>query len=141
MSFDKKKYNNEYNKKTYTGISFRLHTVNDADVLDALKDISNVKEYLCKLIRQDKRKNERKHGYQYNRGDRKVHLNYTKYPYEVIEFKEANDRYTVGYAEKVETAQGIADAYLMKHPDAGAVAIYERVYDDHISAYAAVQVG
>lgn len=140
MSFDKKAYNNAYNKKKYTGVSFRLHSVNDADVLEALKDIPNVKEYLCKLVRQDKRRNERKHGYQYNRGDRKVHLNYKKYPFEVIEFTGLNGRYTVAYAENYDIAQGIAAAYLQNHPEAAPVAIYERIYDDHIHAYAAVQV-
>lgn len=140
MSFDKKAYNNAYNKKTYTGVSFRLHSVNDADVLDALKDVTNVKEYLCKLVRQDKRRNERKHGYQYNRGDRKVHLNYQKYPFEVIEFNELNGRYTIGYAESYDIARGIADEYLRKHPDAGAVMIYERMHDETINAWVAVQV-
>lgn len=141
MSFNKQAYNNEYNKKTYTGISFRLNNVTDKDILDCLKQSEgNMKEYICKLIRSDIKTRERRRGIKMNRSGRPENLDWQRWPFEIIEFTNGNDRYTVGFAAGIEQARSVALHHVETHPDAGATMIYQRTYDDYVKAVIAVQV-
>lgn len=60
----KEEYNNKYNKENYKGISFRLSTKNEADLIDWMSD-KDTKSYIVSLIRKDmklaqRRERERK---------------------------------------------------------------------------------
>lgn len=139
MAFNKQSYNNAYNKDKYIGVSFRVNRETEKYIADALKVQDNVKAYICGLILADQKRKERKAGFVRSRSDRKAHLNYGKYPFEVIEMLANNDRYTVGYAESYEAAQALSASYTATTAT-GEVKIYQRFYDDHISAWSAVEV-
>lgn len=141
MSFDKQAYNNEYNKRTYTGISIRLNNQADADVLDFLqKENENTKALICKLIRTEIKRRRARKGWQLNNGDRKLHADIKRYPFEVIELLAFNDRYTVGFAASIEGAQDLVYYYQARNEAAGPLAIYERRYDPDLHTRYAVQV-
>lgn len=139
MAFNKQDYNNTYNKDKYIGVSFRVNRETEKDIADALKAQPNMKAYICGLILADQKRRERKAGFVRSRSDRKAHMNYGKYPFEVIEFLANNDRYTVGYAESYDAAQALSASYSATTAT-GEVKIYQRFYDDHISAWSAVEV-
>lgn len=139
MAFNKQSYNNAYNKDKYIGVSFRVNRETEKDIADALKAQDNMKAYICGLILADQKRKERKTGYVRSRSDRKAHMNYGKYPFEVIEFLANNDRYTVGYAENMMAAVSLSASYSATTAT-GEVKIYQRIYDDHIGAWAAVEV-
>lgn len=140
MSFNKTEYNNAYNKANYLGVSFRINRTTEKDIADALKDVENIKAYICKLIRADVRKKQRRAGWQMNRGDLKIHKDYGRYPFEVVEMVGCNDRYTVGFAEDLDAANLMLSYYAQRNENAGPLAIYHRFYDDHVGAHCAVQV-
>ena len=139
MAFNKQDYNNNYNRDKYIGVSFRVNRETEKDIADALKAQENMKAYICGLILADQKRKERKAGFVRSRSDRKAHLNYGKYPFEVIEMLANNDRYTVGYAESYEAAQALSASY-SSTTATGEVKIYQRTYDDTISAWGAVEV-
>lgn len=139
MAFNKQDYNNNYNRDKYIGVSFRVNRETEKDIADALKAQDNMKAYICGLILADQKRKERKAGFVRSRSDRKAHMNYGKYPFEVIEMLAHNDRYTVGYAENYEAAQALSASY-SSTTATGEVKIYQRFYDDHISAWSAVEV-
>ncbi len=139
MAFNKQDYNNNYNRGKYIGVSFRVNRETEKDIADALKAQDNMKAYICGLILADQKRKERKAGFVRSRSDRKAHMNYGKYPFEVIEMLANNDRYTVGYAENYEAAQALSASY-SSTTATGEVKIYQRFYDDHISAWSAVEV-
>lgn len=140
MSFDKKAYNNAYNKENYLGVSFRINRTTEKDIADALKDVSNMKEYICRLIRADARKRQRRAGWTLNRGDQKTHRDCGRFPFEVIEMVGFNDRYTVGFAEDLDAANLLLSYYAQKNEAAGPLAIYHRFYDKDRKEMAAIQV-
>lgn len=139
MAFNKQDYNNTYNKDKYIGVSFRVNRETEKDIADALKAQPNMKAYICGLILADQRRKERKAGFVRSRSDRKAHLNYEKYPFEVIEFLANNDRYTVGYAENLMAAVSLSASY-SSTTSTGEVKIYQRFYDDTLHACCAVEV-
>ena len=140
MSFDKAAYNNAYNKEKYLGVSFRINKQTEKDIADALKDVSNMKEYICRLVRADVKKRQRRAGWAMNRGDQKTHKDYARFPFEVIEMVGFNDRYTVGFAEDLDAANMMLSYYAQKNEAAGPLAIYHRFYDKDLKAMAAIQV-
>lgn len=140
MSFDKAAYNNAYNKEKYLGVSFRINRTTEKDIADALKDVANMKEYICRLIRADVKKKQRRAGWQMNRGDQKIHKDIQRYPFEVVEMVGFNDRYTVGFAENLDAANMMLAYYAKRNESAGPLAIYHRFYDEHVGARCAVQV-
>ena len=139
MAFNKQEYNNNYNKDKYIGVSFRVNRETEKYIADALKAQDNVKAYICGLILADQKRKERKAGFVRSRSDRKAHLNYGKYPFEVIEMLANNDRYTVGYAENLMAAVSLSASYSATTAT-GEVKIYQRIYDDTIGAWGAVEV-
>lgn len=140
MSFDKSAYTNAYNKEKYLGVSFRINRISEKDIADALKDVTNMKEYICRLIRADVKRKQRRAGWAVNRGDKKIHQDYKRYPFEVIEMVGFNDRYTVGFAEDLDAANMMLSYYAQKNEAAGPLAIYHRFYDDTVKAVCSVQV-
>lgn len=142
MAFSKAEYNNNYNKQNYIGVSFRVHKHNDKDIADALKGQENMKEYICRLIRADVRKRQRRKGWSMNNGNRKIHKDIARYPFEVVEFLAFNDRYTVGFTQTLEAAESMMAWYVQHNTDAGPLAVYCRRMDrDHgVNAVYAVQV-
>lgn len=141
MSFDKKAYNAAYNKQNYAGISFRINKETEKDIAEALREQSNVKEYICRLIRSDVKRQRRRAGWAMNTGDRKIHADVQRYPFEVIEFLANNDRYTIGFTQSLEAAESMLAWYISHHEDAGPCAIYcRKVSHDRITAVYAVQV-
>ena len=138
MSFDKQKYNDAYNKANYSTVSFRINKKDDKKILEHLKAQPKLKEYICSLILKDIQRYERKTGYVRSKADRKAHLNYQKYSFEVIECVGINDRYTVGFAESYEAAQALAISYISQHQTAGPLTIYQRFYDDTVKAHVAI---
>lgn len=141
MGFDKQKYNDAYNKAKYINISFRISRDKDKHIMEMLSRQENVKAYICDLITKDIKRFERRTGFVRNRGDRSVHLNYSKYPYEVIEWINDIDRYTVGFAENMDAAVTMAVGYSSARDRAhGPLRIYERDYDDYIKAYTCCEV-
>lgn len=140
MGFNKQSYNNDYNKSNYIGVSFRVNKQTEKHIADALKAQDNIKAYICGLILADQKRKERKAGFVRSRSaDRKTHLNYGKYPFEVIEVLANNDRYTVGYAETYDAAIALTASYTATTAT-GEVKIYQRIYDDTIGAWGAVEV-
>lgn len=129
MAFNKQDYNNTYNKDKYIGVSFRVNRETEKDIADALKAQPNMKAYICGLILADQKRRERRAGFVRSRSDRKAHMNYGKYPYEVIEMLANNDRYTVGYAESYEAAQALSASYTATTAT-GEVKIYYRFFDN-----------
>lgn len=125
----KQRYNNAYNKANYTGVSFRLNSRTEQDVIDALKNVENMKEYLVKLIRADQKRRNTKAGRVFNNGDRKTHVNVSKYPFEVIEYPANNDRYTVGFADCFDNAQAMLATYASRQKNAGPLKILQRSVD------------
>lgn len=140
MSFDKVAYNNAYNKEKYLGVSFRINRISEKDIADALKDVTNMKEYICKLIRADVKRRQRRAGWVLNKGDRKVHADYKRYPFEVVELLAFNDRYTVGFAEDRDSAEMMLNYYQRTNQESGPLAIYHRFYDPDLQTVGAVQV-
>lgn len=141
MSFDKAKYNNEYNSKNYTGISIRLSNKEDADVIEFLRSSDlNTKALICKLVRTEMKRRQTKKGWHMNNGDRKIHKDYKKYPFEVVELLAFNDRYTVGFASTYEAAQDLLFTYQQRNQEAGPMAVYHRFYDPDLKTVGAVQV-
>lgn len=140
MSFDKTAYNNAYNRERYIGVSFRINKITEKDIADALKDVTNMKEYICRLIRADVKRKQRRAGWAMNRGDIKTHKDFSRYPYEVIEMVGFNDRYTIGFAEDLHAANMMLAYYAQKNQGAGPLAIYHRFYDKDLKAMAAIQV-
>ena len=138
MSFDKRQYNDAYNKANYSTVSFRINKKDDKKILEHLKAQPKLKEYICSLILKDIQRYERKTGYVRSKADRKAHLNYQKYSFEVIECVGINDRYTVGFAESYEAAQALAISYISQHQTAGPLTIYQRFYDDTVKAHVAI---
>ena len=49
----KKEYIARYQKQTYTSINFKLRTIDDGDIVQALKSMPNRSEYIKNLIRKD----------------------------------------------------------------------------------------
>lgn len=140
MSFDKIAYNNAYNKEKYTNVSFRINRITEKDIADVLKDVTNMKEYICKLIRADVKRRQRRAGWVLNNGDRKVHADYKRYPFEVVELLAFNDRYTVGFATDRDSAEIMLNYYQRTNQEAGPLAIYHRFYDEDLQTIGAVQV-
>ena len=141
MSFDKSAYNNAYNAKNYTGISIRLSNKEDADVIEFLRSSDlNTKALICKLVRTEMKRRQTKKGWHMNNGDRNIHKDYRRYPFEVIEGLAYGDKYTVGFAASYEAAQDLLYNYQSRTPEAGPLAIYNRFYDDHTHSITAVQV-
>lgn len=142
MSFDKAAYNNAYNKERYVGISFRINKETEKDIAEALKEQRNIKEYICKLIRSDVKRQRRRAGWALNTGDRKIHADVDRYPFEVIEFLANNDRYTIGFTQSYDAAESMLAWYVSHNEDAGPVAIYIRRIDRErgVNAGYAVQV-
>lgn len=141
MSFNKTAYNNEYNAKNYTGISIRLSNTADADVIDFLRSSDlNTKALICKLVRTEMKRRQTKKGWHMNNGDRKIHMDYQRYPFEVIEGLAYGDKYTVGFAASYDAAQDLLYNYQSRNTEAGPLAIYNRFYDDHTHSITAVQV-
>lgn len=141
MSFNKTAYNNEYNAKNYTGISIRLSNTADADVIDFLRSSDlNTKALICKLVRTEMKRRQTRKGWHMNNGDRKIHKDYQKYPYEVVELLAYNDRYTVGFASSYEAAQDLLFNYQQRNQEAGPLAVYHRFYDPDLKTVGAVQV-
>lgn len=60
MSFDKAAYNKAYNRERYAGISFRINKETEKDIAEALREQSNIKEYICRLIRADVKRKQRR---------------------------------------------------------------------------------
>lgn len=140
MSFDKAEYNKAYNKERYAGISFRINKETEKDIAEALKGQRNIKEYICKLIRADVKRQRRRKGWAMNNGDRKIHADVQRYPFEVIEFLANNDRYTIGFTQSLDAAESMLAWYVSHNEDAGPVSIYCRKYDERLHAPYAVQV-
>lgn len=140
MSFNKQIYNNAYNREKYTGVSFRINKITEKDISDALSEQDNVKEYICRLIRADVRKRQRKAGWAMNKGDRRIHADIARYPFEVVEFLSHNDRYTVGFTQSLDAAESMVAWYVEHNQDAGPIAIYCRRYDERVGVRYAVQV-
>jgi len=141
MSFDKIAYNNAYNAKNYTGISIRLHNTDDADVIDFLRSSDlNTKALICKLVRTEMKRRQTKKGWHMNNGDRKIHADYQRYPFEIIEGLAYGDKYTVGFAATYEAAQDLVYNYQARNAEAGPLVIYHRFFDDHTNSITAVQV-
>ena len=86
-----------------------------------------------------KRRQTRK-GWHMNNGDRNIHKDYQRYPFEVIEGLAYGDKYTVGFAATYDAAQDLVYNYQARNADAGPLAIYHRFYDDHTNSITAVQV-
>lgn len=138
MAFNKQSYNDAYNKAKYSTVSFRINKKDDQKILEHLKAQPKLKEYICGLIIKDMQRLERRSGYVRSKADRKAHLNYQKYEYEVIEAIGINDRYTVGFAESYEAAQALAISYIGQHQTTGPLTIYQRFYDDTVKAHVAI---
>lgn len=134
-------YNNAYNKANYIGVSFRLDKVNDMDVLQMLQMQSNSKAYICKLVRTDIKRQKARHKRIMNNGDRKLHADYKSYPFEVIEDLPFNDRYIVGFAEDLENAVLLRDAYAQRENGTnGHLHIMQRGYDPDLNTIYAFEV-
>lgn len=141
MSNEKKMiYNNAYNKANYTGISFRLNSTSDADVLAMLKAQDNLKAYICKLVMADIRQKERKKGRVMNRGDRRIHDNIKLYPYEIIEELPNGDRYSVGFCDDMNNALLMVAEYAARRDVTGPLHILQRSYDHDLKCIMAVEV-
>lgn len=141
MSFNKTAYNNEYNAKNYTGISIRLSNTADADVIDFLRSSDlNTKALICKLVRTEMKRRQTRKGWHMNNGDRKIHSDYKRYPFEIIEGLAYGDKYTVGFAATYDAAQDLVYNYQARNAEAGPLAIYHRFFDDHTKTVTAVQV-
>ena len=141
MSFDKKAYNNAYNKERYKGISFRLDIKEDADVIAFLTSSDlNTKQLICKLVRTEMKRRQTLKGWRLNNGDRKVHKDIQRYPFEIIEMLAYNDRYTVGFAQTIDAAVNLVYFYQQRNQEAGPLAIYHRQYDPDLRTRYAVQV-
>ena len=140
MSFNKTTYNNAYNKQNYIGVSFRINRTTEKDVADALKAVDNIKAYICKLIRADVKKKQRRAGWAMNRGDKKVHADFKRYPFEVVELLAFNDRYTVGFAEDLDAAHAMLAHYQARNQECGPLAVYHRFHDPDLNVIASVQV-
>lgn len=140
MSFDKQAYTAAYNKDRYIGVSFRINKQTEKDIADALKDVTNMKEYICRLIRADVKRKQRRAGWVMNKADKKVHQDYARYPFEVVELLAFNDRYTVGFAEDRDSAEMLLSYYQRTNQDAGPLAIYHRFYDPDLKVIGSVQV-
>ena len=138
MAFNKQSYNDKYNKENYKTVSFRVNKKDDQKILEHLKEQPNLKEYICGLVAKDLQRLESRRGYVRSKADRKAHLNYQKYEYEVIEAIGVNDRYTVGFAENYDAAEALAISYIAQHQTSGPLTIYQRFYDDHVHAHVAV---
>jgi len=133
-------YNNAFNRDNYTGVSFRLNNRTEQDVIDVLKSAGSVKAYIVKLIRTDQRRRDARNGRVFNNGDRRMHENIDKYPFEVVEFIRGNDRYTVGFADCIENAQAMLSTYASRQQNAGPLKIYERRQDPDLNCVYAVEV-
>lgn len=141
MSNEKKMiYNNAYNKANYTGISFRLNSTSDAEVLAMLKAQDNLKAYICKLVMADIRQKERKKGRVMNRGDRRIHDNIKTYPYEIIEELPNGDRYSVGFCDDMNNAVLMIAEYAARREVTGPLHILQRSYDPDLHSIMAVEV-
>ena len=133
-------YNNAYNKENYTGISFRLKSTSDAEVLAMLKAQDNLKAYICKLVMADIRQKERKKGRVMNRGDRRIHDNIKLYPYEIIEELPNGDRYSVGFCDDMQNAMLMIAEYAARREVTGPLHILQRSYDPDMRCIMAVEV-
>lgn len=51
--FNKAEYDKAFHKKNYTCIAFNLRNVEDSDVLEKIKSVSNKAEYIRTLVRND----------------------------------------------------------------------------------------
>lgn len=49
----KQAYIVDYQRRVYTNISFKVRTIEDNDIIEILKNVSNKSEYIKKLIRDD----------------------------------------------------------------------------------------
>lgn len=141
MSFNKQAYNNAYNKEKYKGISIRLDINDDADVIEFLTSSKlNTKALICKLVRTEMKRRQTKMGWHMNNGDRKIHKDIQRYPFEVVEMLAYNDRYTVGFAATLDAAVDLTYYYQQRNQEAGPLAIYHRQYDPDLRVNYAVQV-
>lgn len=139
MTYDKQTYNNAYNKNKYVGVSFRISTSADQDIIDALKEQENVKAYICKLIRSDQKRRARRRGIIHG-SDRSTARNYKKFPYEVLEDLPGCDHYTVGFTSDYDSAVMMAAEYASRTEGCGRLRIMCRTYDQTLNAVTAVEV-
>ena len=137
MTYNKQKYNDAYNRANYTGISFRLSNSQDVDVLSALKRCDNLKAYICRLVREDLQKQRK---LVFNPADRRLQMDYQKYPFEVLEDLPYGDRYSVGFAEDLDNALIMMGEYSRRQKGCGKLHVLHREYDEHVKALRALEV-
>lgn len=122
MDFNKNKYSAEYNKKNYTGISFRLNNETEADLIDFLNH-RNTKQYITDLIRKDIRKDSRRRFV--IKGSGYAHNHIDEYPLEVLE-ELPGDHYSIGYVETLDDAALLIMNYCERATPAGVISVIHR---------------
>lgn len=140
MTFDKTKYNNEFNKRNYTGVSFRLNSEKEANIIEHLKKQENLKEYICKLVSADMKRIAARSRRIMNKSDRNLWKDYQRYPYEVIEDLPYDSHYTVGFAEDVDNAALLLAEYARRTKNPGALHIIHREYDPDLNVVRSIEV-
>ena len=124
---NKMEYNNAYNKQNYTGISFRLNSRTESDLICWIRQQENTKEYICDLIRKDIKRQSKRIRQERNEAN-KANQALT---YEVLEDLPFNDHYAAGYTDSIIEAMKILASY-SHSKDCGPLSIVERGYDPDI---------
>ena len=130
---NKQEYNNQYNRSSYTGISFRLNNRTEGELIDWIRSQDNAKDYICTLVLKDMKRKKKAEREMKNREN----LFHQQLTWEVLEDLPYNDHYAVGYTSSFLEAVTILSHYSESHT--GPLGIVERGYDHDLNCYYGVR--
>ena len=133
---NKQEYNNQYNRASYTGISFRLSNRTESDLIDWIRSQDNAKDYICSLVMKDMIK-QKKHARLVRNLEAKA--NQVK-DFEVMEDLPYHDHYSIKYTDSfIDALTTVAHYSSDQHAQHGPLSIVERGYDKDLNCYYGVR--